>query len=398
MRAVGAAVEAFALAIDPDAVEAELHRGEDVELKVVADRPGIFGSGAECGEERLEDAAVWFAGPELAFDDDVVEVAGEVKAVDLGALGVGGAVRHHAEVYTLRAEVVERSRRAGEQRRPLFSQVAVCLGDFVSEACVVDAQPGEDLIEDGPRVPAQVEAAAAVPLWVGPEPRVLLVDHGAETGRINVRHARFGERAGVGPAGVDVAGVVEERVVEVDEDGAREVGHGSILADAQEGAQQYTGSVAKVTISAAFPDAGSARAAARRLTAEGVAASIDGGREGGFMARFVVIVVACSIAGTAAGAALGAALSYTVGPHGTEGLILLIVTWAVFAHLLIGLWAGYALLSDRSERELSAGAATTLTARADEAAAPEVAERLRSDGATNVSADGETTIELATGQ
>jgi hypothetical protein len=116
------------------------------------------------------------------------------------------------------------------------------------------------------------------------------------------------------------------------------------------------------------------------------------------MARFVVIVAACSIAGTAAGAALGAALSYTVGPHGTEGLILLVVTWAVFAHLLIGLWAGYILLSDRSSAELSTGMPTTLTVQADEAAVPEIAERLRKNGATNVSARGETTIEPAAGR
>ncbi len=116
------------------------------------------------------------------------------------------------------------------------------------------------------------------------------------------------------------------------------------------------------------------------------------------MARFALIVAAWSIAGTAVGAAFGAVLSYTVGPHGTEGLILLVVTWALFAHLLIGLWAGYILLADRSDAEFTPGAATTLTAQADEAAAPGIAERLRADGATDVSARGETKIELAAGQ
>ena len=116
------------------------------------------------------------------------------------------------------------------------------------------------------------------------------------------------------------------------------------------------------------------------------------------MARFALIVAAWSIAGTAAGAAFGAVLSYTVGPHGTEGLILLVVTWALFAHLLIGLWAGYILLADRSRAEITPGGATTLRVKADESAATGITERLRASGATDVSARGETTIELAGGR
>jgi len=116
------------------------------------------------------------------------------------------------------------------------------------------------------------------------------------------------------------------------------------------------------------------------------------------MARFAVIVAAWSIAGSAAGAAFGAVLSYTVGPHGTEGLILLVVTWALFAHLLIGLWAGYILLADRSSAEITPGGATTLRVQADESGAPGIIEQLRADGATDVSAHGETTIELASGR
>ncbi len=116
------------------------------------------------------------------------------------------------------------------------------------------------------------------------------------------------------------------------------------------------------------------------------------------MARFAVIVAAWSVAGTAAGAALGALLSYTVGPRGTEGLILLMVTWALFAHLIVGLWAGYVLLADRSDPEFSPGAASMLTVQADESAIPEIAERLRANGATQVSARGETTVKLAPGR
>jgi hypothetical protein len=235
-------------------------------------------------------------------------------------------------------------------------------------------------------------------LGIRPEPRVPFVDLRTKTARINARKPRLGDRTGIRPTDVHVTRVVEKRVVEVDEDGLGEGGHVSILAEAWALAQHYTGNVMTVTITASFPDADSARAAIHDLAAEGIDASIVGRREGAFMGRFAVIVAAWSIAGTAAGAAIGAALSFTVGPHGTEGLILLVVTWALFAHLLIGLLAGYALLSDRSEREFSPGVEATLTAQADKAAAAEIAERLRTSGATRVSGNGETTTELASEQ
>lgn len=114
------------------------------------------------------------------------------------------------------------------------------------------------------------------------------------------------------------------------------------------------------------------------------------------MARFVAIVVLWSIVGTALGAAFGAFLSYTVGPHGTEGLILLVITWAIFAHVLVGMWAGYALLSDRSRSELPAGE-TVLTATIEAPAARAIGARLKEEGAMHVTAVGEKAAEPAGG-
>jgi hypothetical protein len=143
--------------------------------------------------------------------------------------------------------------------------------------------------------------------------------------------------------------------------------------------------VSEVTVLATFPDGASARRAARGLGALRATVGEPGaGRhEAGFMRRFVIIVVFWSIVGTGLGAALGALLSYTVGPHGREGLILHVVTWAIFAHLIIGMWAGYFLLADRSGREL-AGAEATLTAVAERPLVAALAERLREAGAISV--------------
>lgn len=118
--------------------------------------------------------------------------------------------------------------------------------------------------------------------------------------------------------------------------------------------------MAKLAITATFTRLDSARTAGQLLAATGVASDAievepvgqPAQREGRFLARFVLIVVLWSVAGTAVGAALGALLSYTVGPHGTDGLILQMISFAVFAHVLIGMWAGYVLLADRTEREV----------------------------------------------
>lgn len=66
-----------------------------------------------------------------------------------------------------------------------------------------------------------------------------------------------------------------------------------------------------------------------------------------FMGRIVVVIALASVVGTAIGAALGASFAFTIGPPGTSGYIIQIVSWAIFMHLLIGMWAGYPLLADQ---------------------------------------------------
>lgn len=130
-------------------------------------------------------------------------------------------------------------------------------------------------------------------------------------------------------------------------------------------------------IQATFPGARQAREAHLRLIEEGLAAgemslavaapslAEETAREGRVMWRIVVIIVLASAAGTVIGAAFGAALALTVGPDGASGLIIQVVSWAIFAHLLIGMWAGYLLLADRSEREIGRARPVVLTVRCD---------------------------------
>jgi hypothetical protein len=106
--------------------------------------------------------------------------------------------------------------------------------------------------------------------------------------------------------------------------------------------------------------------------------------EGRQMGRMVLIIALWSIIGTGAGVALGVVLHLTVGPSGTDGLIIQMVSWAVFAHLLIGMWAGYLLLADRSQRELAVAPEATLVVRCDSDEATAIAAALRRLGARAV--------------
>ncbi len=155
-------------------------------------------------------------------------------------------------------------------------------------------------------------------------------------------------------------------------------------------------------VSGVFTDSRRAAAAQQHLVESGVspgdievhdpaiAHSAASAREGSFIFRAVVIIVVWSIVGTGIGAGLGAALSLTVGPSGTSGLILQMVSWAVFAHLLGGIWAGYLLLADRSGREVGHGRPVILTVRCDTIEETDLAGRLAQLGATEIEAAGQT--------
>lgn len=102
------------------------------------------------------------------------------------------------------------------------------------------------------------------------------------------------------------------------------------------------------------------------------------------MGKIVLIIALASAVGTAMGAALGAFFAFTIGPSGTSGYVIQIVSWAIFMHLLIGMWAGYLLLADRSSREIRNSGPVMLTVRCANIDATALAERLRKLGATSV--------------
>jgi hypothetical protein len=159
----------------------------------------------------------------------------------------------------------------------------------------------------------------------------------------------------------------------------------------------------RTRVVAAFANVASADRAAEALRAAGFAdgaVTIAGGaaapteppreREERFLGRLVLIVVAWSIVGTAVGAVMGVVFNLLgVGPGGTGGLLLQVVSWALIAHLLAGLWAGYALLTKGESREpvrhIAGGRALVSVWCDDDAMRERALAALRGAGASAVS-------------
>jgi hypothetical protein len=159
-----------------------------------------------------------------------------------------------------------------------------------------------------------------------------------------------------------------------------------------------------IRVVASFSDAASARHGETALLAAGIAPSsivVAGAgpvapapppeREEHFLGRLVLIVVLWSVVGTFVGVIMGLIFNAAgIGPEGGAGIGIQVASWAIFAHLIAGMWAGYALLTRGESREpatrIPGGrAVVSVHAQAGDEQA-RVTSILRSAGATAVSA------------
>ena len=124
---------------------------------------------------------------------------------------------------------------------------------------------------------------------------------------------------------------------------------------------RVTGAI-QTQLTAAFSNGLTADAAVQTLAAAGIPlSSIDlqhgvlseaRQREGRFLWRVLVAIVLWSIAGGVIGAGFGWLLAEIIGPEGTAGLMVQLVSWVIVGHLVGGMLAGYFLLADRTQREM----------------------------------------------
>jgi hypothetical protein len=153
---------------------------------------------------------------------------------------------------------------------------------------------------------------------------------------------------------------------------------------------------------ASFPDAATARRAETALLAAGFAPTsiVIAGvgpatserrpeREERFLGRLVLIVVFWSIVGTLVGAVMGLLFNAAaIGPEGGAGIGIQIASWAIFAHLIAGMWAGYALLTRGESREPAThipGGRAVVSVQTTAGERARIETILRSAGATAVS-------------
>jgi hypothetical protein len=153
-----------------------------------------------------------------------------------------------------------------------------------------------------------------------------------------------------------------------------------------------------------FPDAVGARRAETALLSAGIGASAivvagdapapasaPAEREEHFLGRLVLIVVAWSTVGTLVGVVMGLIFNAAgIGPQGGAGIGIQIASWAIFAHLISGMWAGYALLTRGESREpatrIRGGRAVVSVYCQDDDERARASEIMRAAGATAVSA------------
>ena len=141
------------------------------------------------------------------------------------------------------------------------------------------------------------------------------------------------------------------------------------------------------TLSARFAGDTRAKDVVQALLAAGIPSAAisvtgtaaDSASDSRFLGRIVVLIVLWSIPGGAVGALLGLALTLTgIGPDGTSGAAVQVVSWLIIGHLLAGMWAGYVLLADRTHRELAPAPAAemVISVRCASKAELETAERV----------------------
>jgi hypothetical protein len=111
--------------------------------------------------------------------------------------------------------------------------------------------------------------------------------------------------------------------------------------------------------------------------------------EAPLLSRLVWQIVLWSMVGAVVGVAMGVVFALAgIGPEGVAGFAIQIAGWAIFAHLIAGMWAGYAILSARSVRESHVASSAARIVLAvdceDEARAAAVERTVRERGATAV--------------
>ena len=209
--------------IDPDAVDALPLRFGDVPLEVVANHPCVTGRDVQRLERSFVDARIGFAEPDFTFDEDRVERSARAESIDLAPLHLGAAIGQQRQPTSARPQPLDGVDRIVERLKPGIAQLVIGIADLSGQRLIVQAEhlsarcerphdappPGRAVPRDGVRDRPNTTRAHA---------RWRRTPDGIERSPIRIVRA-----AGLEPAGGDAPAVVQDRVVEIEENGSRKL-------------------------------------------------------------------------------------------------------------------------------------------------------------------------------
>jgi hypothetical protein len=197
----------------------------DIPFEVVADHPRVYRRDVERLEGTDIDARVGLAEADLAFDENHIEQIGESEAIDLLSLRVGGSVGQQCQTTASISKPLNRRHSFIDGANAMVAQEMVSVSDLRRKVRIVKADVRERKLHDLAPRRSKIESTHPMALRIGPVPLANPVDRFKDNVRIDIAHVRTLREARFSPAGHDVAAVVEDRVVEIEQKGLGEADH-----------------------------------------------------------------------------------------------------------------------------------------------------------------------------
>ena len=207
--------------VDPDRVGTRIECTDDVGLVVITDHQTLLGPDTENVEHVQEHLPVGFAAPELSLHLDVVEVTAKFEALDLRALGGRGSVGDEGQKLESLPQARQRRNSAVEETLRSDAVRDETRGSLARRDRVGSTERREGRRNDLAAGRIQIEATAPMAIGIGPEP--VRLHHHFSVEFTSVEIGMNGERVCDGdiPSLVSTRPVVEDRVIEIEEDGAQ---------------------------------------------------------------------------------------------------------------------------------------------------------------------------------
>ena len=179
------------------------------------------GGTVERRQGPLVHALIRLAESHLPFNENDVEEIGQPESNNLLSLGRSGAVGQERQPASRIAKPPDRVDRFGQRLHAGVAPIAVRIADRGSKRRIVDAEPGQCDVDDLAPRGFELEATGTMPVGIAPVPARCSADGVNDDLLLEGRKSMRLTRTRLAPALVHEAAVVENRVIEIEQDGAR---------------------------------------------------------------------------------------------------------------------------------------------------------------------------------